>query len=281
MKKLSLTAACAVVVALGAVSAKAAEITWVSISSDGGADQEFITYLQGVGHNVTRFFSHSGLTQAEIDQLNAADLIIQGRAVNSSEYDGANAVTWNTQITSPMIAMSGYTTRNNRMGWFTGDTLPDSGPTKVVATDPNHPVFQTPIPVVFDVDGVTTLLDYNVMIDRGISTPGNGVVAGGNIIANNPATGGVAIAEWPAGTTVIDEGSVAMVLAGDRYFFGGGSREADGNGVNTAGKFDLTLDTGLPLFINTVEYALAPEPSTGLLTLFSAIMVGLARRRRR
>ena len=122
--------------------------------------------------------------------------------------------------------------------------------------------------------------DYHSVVDRVMSTPEALPVSGGDVIASNPSLAtGVAIAYWPAGTTVTDDGIGAQVLAGDRYFFGGGSREANGNAVTTAGVYDLTSD-GAKLFLNTVNHAMVPEPSTGLLCALGAMgLTGLRRRR--
>lgn len=281
MKKLCCAIMLMIAVLVGASPLQAADITWVSVITDDvtGADAGFTSLLRSFGHNVTRFFSHTNLTSEEVTQLNAADLVIVSRAVNSGEFDGTSAQIWNEQVTAPVIALSGYTTRRNRMGWFDGDGIPDSGNTPLVAADPSHPVFAG---LAFQGDGVTTLDDYNLFIDRGDSTPTN-LPVGGSIIATNPAVaGGVAIAEWPAGAVVTDEAGLAMTLAGDRYFFAAGSREANGNAVSTAGKYDLTDTTGLLLFYNTVNYALpaVPEPATGVLTLIGLVAAGLTRRRK-
>jgi hypothetical protein len=105
--------------------------------------------------------------------------------------------------------------------------------------------------------------DYNIVIDRGISTPTTLPVSGGTVIATSPMIAdSVAIAEWPTGVTVTDETGLTAVLAGPRYFFAGGSREAGGAGmgVDTAGKLDLTA-AGEQLFLNLVDYIVGAEPT--------------------
>jgi hypothetical protein len=103
--------------------------------------------------------------------------------------------------------------------------------------------------------------DFNVVIDRGISTNTSPPVSGGTVIATNPLiANSVQIAEWPAGVTVTDETSQTAVLAAPRYLINAGSRELDGAGVATAGKLDLTAD-GQQLFLNFVDYIVGADPA--------------------
>ena len=266
--------------------ADAANVVWVSAITDpAGKDAGFVQLLESAGHTVTRFAPTGLLEPAEIAQLNAADLVIAGRAVGSDQFQNgtfatipeARATAWNTSITKPMIVMSAYLTRRNRLGWQTGNTVPDSGPTRLTAADPAHPIFNG---IAFDTDGLTTLNDYNVQVDRGTTTIGT-PLQGGTVIASNPSIAdGIAIAEWAVGSIVQDEIGNSMVLGGQRYFFAGGSREPSG-GVTGAGALDLTTD-GQQLFLNTVNYALVPEPSTfAVLGLgLSTLMLRRAGRRR-
>lgn len=266
---LSLLLSVCAVVGLASPS-QAAVIVWASAISDpAGADAGFVSLLEDAGHTVSRFPVAGALTPENVATLNAADLVIVGRANNSGDFDNITGTTpspraqiWNEQITTPVINMSAYTTRKNRLGWAAGDTLADSNVTPLVAANPAHPIFAG---VSFAGDGVTMANNYNVMVDRGITTIGSPLVAGATVIATNPAVAnGIAIAEWPAGTLVLDEraGALPQPLAGYRLFFAGGSREADGSAVTTAGVMDLTED-GQQLFLNAVGYALTiPEPSS-------------------
>lgn len=268
MKRSGISYAISFVLALGAVfslagSAQAAAIVWASAISDpAGADAGFVNLLQGAGHTVSRFTIAGPLTAENVATLNTADLVIVGRASNSGDFDNANGVIWNEQITAPVINMTAYAARRNRLGWITGDTVPDSGPTPLVAANPAHPIFNG---ITFAGDGMTMADNYNVMIDRGTTQLGNPPVAGATVIATNPlVANSIAIAEWPAGTVVTDErtGVPPQTLAGDRMFFAGGSREANGAAVTTAGVLDLT-SAGQQLFLNAVNHALTvPEPSS-------------------
>ena len=264
-------------VLLFAPNARAAQITWVSSTPAGGSDEPFISLLQGAGHTVTRFPSTSAITGDQLSQLNASDLVIIGRATGSAEYDApAEEANWNQNITTRVMVMSAYITRNNRLGWQTGNTVPDSGPTRVVAANPAHPIFQG---ITFGPDA-TTANEYNIQIDRGTTIMGDPPVPGGTVIARHPTiANGVIAAEWLAGTTAIADNGATYVMSNNRYYFAGGSREADGQPVTTAGQMDLTPD-GQRMFLNFVGYAAIPEPSTvGLAVLGAPLLLRRSRRR--
>lgn len=256
---------------LTAASLHAGDLIWASdITDPAGADAGFVDLLTTAGHTVTRVDTPATLGDADIEQLNAADLVIVGRANSSSQFQGDNGAIWNAQVTAPVIAMSGYIVRDSRMRWVTASDLTDSGETQLEATIPDHPVFAG----VSLTDGKTTD-PYNVMVDRGISTNTNEPV-NGSIIAVNPAVGaGLAVAEWPAGAVVGGD----QVLAGYRMLFNAGSREPDGTGVDVAGMLDLTA-TGQLMFLNAVDHALAvPEPSSALLVTLGGMLLLALRRR--
>jgi hypothetical protein len=263
-------------VVLFAGQSPAAQIGWYSATAQDGSDQPFISQLTAAGHSVTRFPAVAGnLTDDHINQLNAFDLVIIGRATGSGDFDDAtDENNWNQRVTKKVMIMSAYLTRRNRLGWSTGDVVPDSGPTPLVTANPNHPVFAG---VPFSGDGVTTQNNYNIQIDRGTTQMGSLPVSGANVIATHPViANAVAIAEWPSGTTVFADGG-SYSLPSSRYFFAGGSREADGAALQTAGQMDLT-DDGQRMFVNFVNYALIPEPSAcGLLVLAGALALRRAR----
>lgn len=268
----------------------AAEVIWVSFhdtdnasSAAAGAgliaapDVGYTDLLSTNGHNVTRFLTHEPLTAADIDQLNASDLVIISRSVNSGHYDPPTD--WNTQVTAPTIAMSGYILRSSRLNLTDGTTMVDTtGPLTLFANDPGHPVFNG---VGLDgdnniIDAVGNVVTENGALQRGISINVANVV-GGSMIASSTessTSGGPVIAEWSAGAT-LNNGDV---LAGPRMAFISGSREVDGVTSETAGFYDLT-PTGAAMFLNAVDHMAVPEPTAVVMAVIGLLLVNCVRRR--
>ncbi len=101
----------------------------------------FVNLLRNAGHNVIRFNSSdaatTALTAAERTALNTNDLVIVGRDIGSGAFTGIQGTNWNRDITKPLILMSSYLGRNNRLLWFTGANVPDGTPTKLTAVNPS------------------------------------------------------------------------------------------------------------------------------------------------
>ncbi|HNU30370.1 MAG TPA: discoidin domain-containing protein [Sedimentisphaerales bacterium] len=257
--------------------ASAANIVWVSFHpadntpSSGAAGTGFTTatdkgytdLLKANGYNVTRY-----VTTATPDAalLNAADLVIISRSVGSANYQDAAATTWNTTITAPMVILGGYAIRQSRLGFSTGNTIPDTtGDIRLTAVDPAHQVFAgialTGGAMVNPYAGVMKHPSSGATM-RGISIVTEAPNANGKVLATvapgsaHSAIGAMVIAEWPAGVTVTHAGGAGTdVLAGPRMVFLTGSRETDGVNSETAGYYDLYPD-GAKMFINAVRYML-------------------------
>jgi hypothetical protein len=101
-------------------------------------------------------------------------------------------------------------------------------------------------------------------VQRGISVvteePAPGAILLASVNAGGDPTDGAAIIyEIPAGTTSTDvEGDI---FGGKRLAFLTGSREVDGQPVDTAGIMDLTAD-GQKMFVNAVNYLTGGATST-------------------
>ncbi len=300
-KSLFLTA----LIGLSAISSlSAANIAWVTVHAGDNSptaaaatagftqapDVGYTDFLAANGNTVTRIVATAA---PDVAALSSYDLVIIGRSNVSGFFQtAASADAWNS-ISAPTIVMSGYLTRNSRLGFTTGATVPDTfifdnGITdsiRLKAANPLSPVFSG---IALDVTNTmtgnfATEVTFGANVQRGISVNTDALAAGATIIATvgastvvptDPALNGVTIAEWNAGATM-SNGS-ASVLGGRRMVFFDGSREqaitSEGAGI-----FDLDAD-GQTMFLNAVNYMAIPEPST--LSLAGLGILGLLRRRR-
>jgi hypothetical protein len=265
-----------------AIRLPAADIAWISFHSTDMAsaaamgatpahtdapDKGYTDLLTGAGHTVTRFLT-SGTPNAAA--LNDFDLVIISRSVPSGDYEtDPETAAWNG-LTAPMIITGGYLLRNNRLGFTTGTTIPDTAaPVNLTVSNPSHPIFAG---VALDGGNTTVnpyagIVTFSGALQRGVSVNTNPVAGGGTVLATigtagDPAVGGMAIAEWPAGAVLGN--SPPDTLGGRRLVFLTGSREAAGASSETAGLLDLTAD-GQRMFLNAVNYMAVPEPATYLL----------------
>jgi hypothetical protein len=253
------------------VTLQAADIAWVSFhSADDNPAADAVTagfteasdigytdLLTANGHAVTRVLT-SGTP--DVSALENFDLVIIGRSVPSSDYqDPPETAAWHS-ITTPMLLLNGYPMRANRLGFFLGDTIPDTaGPVQMKVNQPAHPIFAG---VSLDANSVTVnpyadLVVWFDLLQRGISVITSAIAGEGTVLATvgtegDPAFGGAVVAEWKTGATMGD--SSRDNLAGNRVSFLTGSRESDGLTSQGAGIFDLTED-GTKMFLNAVAYA--------------------------
>lgn len=231
-------------------------------------DIGYTNLLTAAGHSVTRLLApaaanNAAVPPADLATMNAADLVILSRSIVSGVFDNVNEInSWNTQVTKPMILISGYATRNNRLGLTTGATIPDiTGPTRLVVSNPAHPIFAG-VPLNGSnetgtiLDRVTAPIAGNPL-QRGTSINTNPIVTGGTLLASITSDaptglpGGMVIAEFPAGTASSFAGG--GTFASKRLTFITGSREPDGGNSDIAGILDLSAD-GQTMFKNAVCY---------------------------
>jgi hypothetical protein len=261
-------------------------------------DVGYTQALTNAGHNVTRIVGHGQpFTPAEVAALNAFDVVIVSRSNPSGNFqDPDETVFWNTSITAPVIHLGGYALRANRIGMYTGNDIPDTGPTadatggpgpvRLTVNNPSHPIFagvaldgtNTTVNNYANVVDASTLLPApNNVAQRGISTVTNPVIAGGQVLATVGTAGGTIIAKFAPGLTTAD--ATPDVLGGHRLIFLTGTRENAGLTAEGSGIYDLTQD-GQRMFLNAVNFmANVPEPSTVTLVMVAIAGLGLIRKR--
>jgi hypothetical protein len=267
---------------------QAANVGWISFHSGDNApsaaattagftqapDVGYTSLLAANGHSVTRIVTldNAGLNAAT---LNAFDLLILSRSVPSGHYQtDAETAFWHG-LTAPTILMGGYILRNSRLGYTSGETIPDTaGTVNLSVLNPAHPIFAG-----VSLDGANMMVNPFAHIvtftnanQRGISVNTSPVAGGGTVLATignaaDPAVGGMVIGEWQAGAVLPNVGTVPSdTLAGHRLVFLSGSREAAGLTAEGSGIYDLDPD-GARMFLNAVSYMAVPEP--GALALFA------------
>jgi hypothetical protein len=273
--------------ALGAVfPAAAADIAWVSFhpsdtmpSANAGMpglftaapDKGYTDLLAAAGHTVTRIVTSAA---PNVANLNMFDLVMISRSNPSGNFQTpASAAAW-ASVTAPMIHLGGYAIRGgtgggSRLGYTTGETIPDTvGPVHLTINAPNHPIFAgvqrdaNNVMVNNYSDDVTAPFDpFN--LQRGISVNVNPLPSGATLLASLPdlsaGNPGMVIGEFPAGTALAN--ASMNVQQGHRLVFLTGSRENDGLTSEGAGIFDLS-PTGSTMLRNAVNYMVDLGPVT-------------------
>ncbi len=109
------------------------------------ADSMYVEDLRNAGYNVEvpTYENFKTLGPEQVLALNRADLIILGRGVGSGDFNDDDDFQW-AELTKPILLMSNFTARANRLGWFRTNSqknipLIDTCFAKV--EDPNDPVF--------------------------------------------------------------------------------------------------------------------------------------------
>ncbi len=225
-------------------------------------DVAYTDLLAANGYQVARV-----VTSATPDTafLNAFDLVMISRSVNSAHYQtAASTAAWNG-ITAPTMILGGYVLRANRLGFTFGNTMLDTlMPVRLEVRVPTHPIFEG-IPLAagnLTVNPYAEIASFNGTVQRGISIntdalAGDGIVLAAIGTVEDPTVGGTVIAEWKSGAVLAD--ASADTLGGKRLAFLTGSREATGLTAEGSGIFGLTAD-GSKMFLNAVQYMTAAQP---------------------
>src|SRR5687767_11486408 len=151
---MALLAVCTLIAAL---PAQAANIVWVSFHAadetpatsaaaagfTNAPDVGYTRLLRSAGHNVTRVVTMANGVM-DTNLLNSADLVIISRSVPSDHYqDAPERAFWSGTVTAPVMILGGYINRLNRLGFMTGNDIPDanSNSVRLTITNPSHPIF--------------------------------------------------------------------------------------------------------------------------------------------
>jgi hypothetical protein len=172
------------------------------------------------------------LSQDQIDELNAADLVLFARNTNSANYNFPDS--WNI-IESPILMLSSFMTRSTRLKWLNSTEVNEADGIDITVVDETHAIFEG-----IDLSGGSILVNETVALHtNNINDAGNGT-----ILATSVTTGNIVIAEWPLGT---------------EFYEGAGQFAADYRAVFFMGlSYDFT-ESGSALFLNLVNYILNPE----------------------
>lgn len=201
--------------------------------------------------------------QTVISYLNSFDLVVLGSGFGAgTAYDRAG---W-AQVTSGVLSISAFQTRNDRFGWTTLSNLnfPADAANETTIVDGTHEITA-------GFSGAVNVFNaYAASVPQAYAAGALGG-AGGDILATGPS-GAVSIAVWETGDT-IQGNAGSLVVAGRRGFFA----------INQNAWLDSYFDTdGRTLFQNTANWvASVPEPSTYAAILAAVLMLGCLWKRNR
>ena len=136
--------------------------------TDESPDMPHIYALEDADYDVIRFYnaSLSTASQATLDTLENANLIVMGRSTPSSPY-ASDKVVWN-DITTPILNLEMWAVRNTRLNWFNTEDMTsvtdiDSDSVSYAVIEaPDDPVFEgldtaSPVPwIIGTYDGINT-----------------------------------------------------------------------------------------------------------------------------
>jgi len=254
----------AVLVSLLLSSAQAAKIIWVTETVDRNEDgiqddQQWIDYLTDAGYEMDVQMDH-WLTLGDdkdpndandyVAELNAADIVIISRTASSGGYaSDANEVAAWASVTSPIMSLSAWHVRDNRLKWVSSTTVNRTLDTYLWALEPDHAVFAN-VPLEDDlveavtIDGFPDGYQGNCVI--------GGLDVGNGTLIGQTFSDEMFIAEFPAGVEEYE--GAGVVQAGVRFLLCAGTENASTTAnLIPQGAWNLT-EAGEQIFANAVAY---------------------------
>ncbi len=242
-------------------------------------DSLFVAALHNAGYNVILppYADFSTVDSADAEILKAADLVVLGRGISSGDFAAADDSIWE-QLENPVILMSNYVARANRLRWFASNETPYGvrfGTLQATVETPDDTVFT-------GVDVSSGLIDYAedeismIAVDpatingKVLLSLANGPLAY-IVDTNNGAVtdsvelsaydGNVLMARFAPGDSMFLGGPVggnaAAVPAGWRTFFTtGDDHEFDTLQQRRLYNFYVFPDAMKQVFLNEVDYLL-------------------------
>jgi len=219
-KKMTNLLLCAILLIGAMVVGNAQEKTIVFVSRPGKidvatgehSDKPFIDDLEALGFDVVTFYNTAlgSASQATLDTLNDADLVIIGRSSASLDFQPPHREAWNA-ITAPVLLLQLWAARSSRLNWFNCDECPhynDFEGLYATILVPEDPVFAGQ----YSGDLLWCTNQYDVLNTQ---SPGNGEC----LVVGDDNT--VQFVRFQAGVEFYN-GSVDMP-AGPRTFIGNGN----------------------------------------------------------
>jgi hypothetical protein len=94
----------------------------IDVATGEHSDKPFIDDLEALGFKVVTFYNTAlgSASQATLDTLDNADLVIIGRSSASNDFQPPNREAWNA-ITAPVLLLQLWAARSSRLNWFNCD----------------------------------------------------------------------------------------------------------------------------------------------------------------
>ena len=240
-------------------------------------DSMFVATLHQDGYRVMLpdYSIMADMDSAGLAMLEAADLAIIGRGVSSGDFDDPNDTIWE-QVDKPLVLLSNYVARNNRLRWFNSSSAlygTRFGTLQASVDDPQDTVFT-------GIDVSSGVIDYVEDFVSFIEVPDRNTINGevlltitdgpeayivdtdnGSItdtIQLSDYNGNVLMARFAPGDSMYFGGSVPAAVPGGwrSYFTAGDDHDYDTTLNRRLFEFSVFSDDMYQVFLNEIDYLL-------------------------